>query len=284
MIGSPDRPAEPGGNGRDAGIARRPVALGLDRLLQIVLTAAVAGLLAGLMLTGLQRIAVVPMIFEAEIYETAAGGHEHGHGEAAAETGLTAHTHENEQAHEHAATAPAADADGGDANRFWLTLAANLVSAAGFGLLLAAGMNLLAAIGRRIDWRKGLLWGLAGFGAFQLAPALGLPPELPGAAAAELGARQGWWLLTVLLTGAGLAWAAFAPRHWLKLLAVVPIVIPHLIGAPAPERHGGLAPESLATGFIYASLITNLAFWLGLGALTGYAHAWFERRGAAARA
>lgn len=281
MIGSP----APGGNGHDAALARRPAAIGLDRLRQIVLVALIAGLLAGLALTGLQRIAVVPMILEAETYETAAGGHAHGHDDAAA-TGADTHQHDSTQAHEHepAATAPAEAADEGDANRFWLTLAANLVSAAGFGLLLAAGMSLLAAAGRRIDWRKGLLWGLAGFGAFQLAPALGLPPELPGSAAAELGARQGWWLLTVLLTGIGLAWAAFAPRYWLRPLAVVPIIIPHLIGAPQPEHHGGLAPESLATGFIYASLITNFVFWVGLGALAGYAHSWFERRGAAARA
>ncbi|MEI2612914.1 MAG: CbtA family protein [Candidatus Promineifilaceae bacterium] len=40
--------------------------------------------------------------------------------------------------------------------------------------------------------------------AFQLAPAFGLPPELPGMAAADLGARQVWWCGTALATGVGI--------------------------------------------------------------------------------
>ena len=236
----------------------------LDRLRQLVLTAVIAGLVAGVLLTGLQRIAVVPLILEAETYETAADAQTHAHDTAAAPSDDAAAEEES------------------GASRFWLTLLANLVSAAGFGLLLAAGMSLIAALGRRVDWKKGLLWGLAGYGAFQLAPALGLPPEIPGAAAAELAARQGWWVMTVLLTSVGLAWLAFAPKPWMKALAIVPIVIPHLIGAPEPEHDGGLAPATLATQFVYAALITNGLFWLALGGLAGLVHSRFERREIAA--
>jgi predicted cobalt transporter CbtA len=68
----------------------------------------------------------------------------------------------------------------------------------------------------------------------------------------------------------------------MRALALIPLAIPHLIGAPEPEHHGGLAPESLATQFIYAALITNFVFWLALGGLVGFAHSWFERRAATA--
>ena len=50
---------------------------------------------------------------------------------------------------------------------------------------------------------------MAGFAVFMLAPSLGLPPELPGMPAAELGPRQVWWLLTAAATAAGLALLAF---------------------------------------------------------------------------
>ncbi len=48
----------------------------------------------------------------------------------------------------------------------------------------------------------GLLWGLAGFVVFVLAPNFGLPPELPGMQAGDLMQRQIWWLATVVLTAA----------------------------------------------------------------------------------
>ena len=266
--------------------ASRGLVSGLDRLSRLVFVAVIAGVAAGLILTGLQRIAVVPLILEAETYETAAG---------AADGGAADHMHDH-AGHSHD-VAPATDASGiaedaalaeaedvaatsaeGDGSRTILTLIANVVSAAAFALILAAGMALARAASHRIEWKRGLLWGLAGFGAIQLAPALGLPPELPGAAAAELGARQGWWILTAALTAAGLAWLAFVPRAWLKPLGLVAILLPHLIGAPAPEHHGGLAPDSLATQFVYAALITNGVFWLILGALTAHLFGWFEKR------
>ena len=71
---------------------------------------------------------------------------------------------------------------------------ANLVTAIGFGLLLVAASEFAGGIA---GWRQGLLWGLAGFAAFTLAPGLGLPPELPAMPAAELVPRQAWWIATV---------------------------------------------------------------------------------------
>jgi predicted cobalt transporter CbtA len=60
---------------------------------------------------------------------------------------------------------------------------ANVSMAVGFALMLVAAF---ALSGRRITWRSGLLWGLAGYGVFFVAPSLGLPPEVPGTLAAPL--------------------------------------------------------------------------------------------------
>ena len=212
---------------------------------RIFFAAILAGAVAGLLLTGFQKLAVVPMILEAESYEGAG----HDHGEAAA------HEHDEE------AWAPQ---DGMERTAY--TGLANVITAIGFGLLLTAGYALRGGI----DWRRGVLWGLGGFMAFSLAPSFGHPPELPGAAAAELGARQFWWVLTVVLTAGGLALIAFAPRVALKGLGALLIVVPHIVGAPHPEEHGGLAPAELAQSFIYASLVSNAVFWVILGGLTGF--------------
>ena len=226
----------------------------MQLLRRILLPAIIAGIVAGALLTGLQHIEVIPLIYEAETYETTAvGGHVH--------EPDAANTNEHE---------PWAPDDG--LERVGVTLLANIVAAIGFGLLLSVSFVVLSAKGRTIVWRGGLLWGLAGFAIFNLAPALGLPPELPGSEAAALEGRQGWWILTVVLTALGLGLIAFAKPGYVRALGVIPIAIPHFIGAPVPEYHGGLVPEEMAERFIYASLATSAAFWLALGALTAFLH------------
>ncbi|MEW9682877.1 cobalt transporter subunit CbtA [Pseudomonas sp. TE6288] len=222
---------------------------------RIARTAGFSGLLAALLLTLLQSFWVAPLILQAETYETAAPAAEHHeHGEAAAP-------------HEHSAEAWAPE-DGWQ--RILSTTGGNLVVAVGFALILAA-LYSLRAPGRVAT---GALWGLAGFAVFCLAPTLGLPPELPGTAAADLGQRQTWWIGTAAATAAGLALLVFA-QHWLfKVLGVALLVIPHLIGAPQPAVHESLAPEALETQFKIASWLTNAAFWVALGLLS----AWLFRR------
>ncbi|AIN58905.1 cobalt transporter [Pseudomonas soli] len=222
---------------------------------RIARTAGFSGLLAALLLTLLQSFWVAPLILQAETYETAAPAVEHHeHGEAAAP-------------HEHSAEAWAPE-DGWQ--RVLSTTGGNLVVAVGFALILAA-LYSLRTPGRVAT---GALWGLAGFAVFCLAPTLGLPPELPGTAAADLGQRQTWWIGTAAATAAGLALLVFA-HHWLfKVLGVALLVVPHLIGAPQPAVHESLAPEALETQFKIASWLTNAAFWLALGLLS----AWLFRR------
>ncbi|BDM22703.1 MULTISPECIES: CbtA family protein [Pseudomonas] len=223
---------------------------------RIARTAGFSGLLAALLLTLLQSFWVAPLILQAETYESAAPAAEHhSHGEEAG----AGHSHSEE------AWAPE---DGWQ--RILSTTGGNLVVAVGFALILAA-LYSLREPGRT---STGALWGLAGFAVFCLAPTLGLPPELPGTAAADLGQRQSWWIGTAAATALGLALLVFARHGLLKVLGAVLLVVPHVIGAPQPEVHESLAPQALETQFKIASWLTNAAFWVALGLLS----AWLYRR------
>ncbi len=220
---------------------------------RIFWTALIAGGFAGLVLAGIQQFTIVPMILEAETYET--GGSDHSHG------------HDGEPGEGHADHEAWGPEEGLERSLF--TFLSTMAVGIGFALLLVACYAIRAVtIKSRVHWRWGMLWGLGGFAAFHLAPALGIPPELPGAAA-ELGERQTWWLLTVALTAGGLLCLGLVPgvSRWLGLVLVV---LPHLAGAPQPENSGGLAPAELETAFIYMSLFTNAVFWIVLGSVTAY--------------
>ena len=210
----------------------------------IILTALLAGGLAGLALGAIQQFTVVPLIIEAEAFET--GGDE---GEEAA------HGAEEEE--------EAWGPEDGIERTFWTVLNSMLVGV-GFGLLLTAAY----ALRRKVTWEYGILWGLAGFTVFNLAPSLGLPPELPGDFAAGLEQRQVWWVLTVAVSAAGLWIAVFQRNGYLKLIGVGLLLLPHVFGAPHPPEHGGLAPDELRNSFIMTTLVTNALFWVLLGILS----------------
>lgn len=212
----------------------------------VVFVAALAGLCAGILMAAMQAYATVPLILHAEVYE------------------------QGEHAHDHGAAAPAAaeeeeewePADGFE--RYAFTVLANIVTGIGFALVLVAASELAGGIG---NWRDGLIWGLAGFAVFTLAPGLGLPPELPAMPAADLTARQVWWIGTAAATAAGLALIAFRRTLPLALLGLALIVAPHMIGAPQPESHESPIPENLHHSFVVAVTVTNLIFWVVLGML-----------------
>ncbi|MFC6338201.1 cobalt transporter [Pseudomonas sp. CCM 7891] len=222
---------------------------------RIVQTAGFTGLLAALLLTLLQSFWVAPLILQAEAFEKAPATQVHEHADGAA----AAHSHDAE------AWEPE---DGWQ--RVLSTTGGNLVVAVGFALMLA-GLYTLRAPTRTA---QGLLWGLAGYATFVLAPTLGLPPELPGTAAADLAQRQIWWVGTAASTAAGIALVVFGRNWLLKVFGVAILVVPHVIGAPQPEVHSMLAPEALEAQFKIASQLTNVAFWLALGLIS----AWLFRR------
>jgi cobalt transporter subunit CbtA len=231
---------------------------------RIFFAAVLSGLVAGAVMAGLQQWRVAPLILEAEIYETAAPA---------------------EPAHEHAAEAPAhehdedawAPADG--AERIGFTVGADLLAALGFAFLLAAASVLS---GMEVTARNGAIWGLAGFAVFQLAPAFGLPPELPGMPAAGLFTRQVWWWGTAIATATAIfGMAKF--RNWPAVaVGAVLILLPHIIGAPAAPHEESGVPAHLATAFAATSLGTGAAFWLCLGPLYGYLVERFAPAGARA--
>src|SRR5262249_31984720 len=110
-----------------------------------------------------------------------------------------------------------------------------------------------------------------------LAPAIGLPPELPGGGAGPLVARQLWWLMTVLSTGAALAFAVFGRRTVYIAIAVVLLAFPHLVGAPAPEGEAAV-PAALVQRFAVVWTVPSLLFWLVLGPATGHFYRRFSPR------
>jgi cobalt transporter subunit CbtA len=222
----------------------------------IVLTAVVAGLLSGLLLTVMQSLSTVPLILQAEVFENAAPEAGHGH-EAVPSVGAAAPSHEHH--HEESAWTPA---DG--LERFLYTAAANMLSGIGFALVLVA---VCEALGGLNNWRSGLLFGIAGFVAVVLAPGLGLPPELPGMPAAELGPRQVWWIATAACTAVSLGLLAYSRSAALAALAIILLIAPHLIGAPLPPSHDTTVPMELEARFVNAVFATNLVFWAALGTL-----------------
>ena len=211
---------------------------------RIVFSACLAGLVAGIALTGVQQLQVVPIIVEAETYETA-------------EPEATTRAHADGASHEHDGWSP----EDGLERTFW-TGVANVGVGIGFALLLAAAFSLRTGV----TWRQGILWGLGGYAAFFALPAFGLPPELPGTEATAMQDRQAWWLVTVTLSAIGIALLGLA-RGWpWKAAAVVLIALPHLVGAPHPEAHSTLAPPELLQTFIVATATANAVFWVALGA------------------
>jgi cobalt transporter subunit CbtA len=226
----------------------------------IVFSAALAGLIVGAVISVAQFFGTVPLIQKSEVYERKApseapppAAHEHA---GVPHDHNIAHSHESEWEPE----------DGFQRNAF--TVAANILTAIGFALLLT---GVYAIRGRPVTWREGLLWGLGGFVVFTAAPGLGLPPELPGMAVAELTARQTWWIATAATTAVGLCLLAFRPAAWAAVLGLGLIALPHLIGAPvAPESHSEV-PAELSHRFIVVVTLTSLLFWALLGVSTSVA-------------
>ena len=215
---------------------------------RIVAAAGLAGLLSGLLLTALQQLEIAPLIRAAEVRE-----------ESALTTRASSHTHA-------VVDQPDSWTPANATQRLMATAASNIAVATGFALLLGALMSLRGASG----WRQGLVYGAAGYAVLFVAPALGLPPELPGTASAPLHAREFWWIATVIASAAGLGLIAFGRMPALRIAGIALLVAPHLVGAPQPAIHDGLHPAEAAADFIRATYLVNSVLWLALGGMVGY--------------
>jgi len=205
----------------------------------LLFSAAIAGLAGGLVAACYQAVVATPLIFAAEVFEHA--------GEAA---------------------------EGAALGRHLLTTLATIVLATGGALIL---LGLMMLDGGRITVRRALPWGAGAFVALALAPAVGLPPELPGMPAADLVERQVWWLATVLATAFGL-WTIFCRGGAAAIvLGTLVIALPHVVGAPHPADHESAVPAALAAQFVAASLAGSALLWIVVSSVAG---AVFERLGA----
>jgi cobalt transporter subunit CbtA len=230
---------------------------------RVLLAALLAGIAAGLFYGAVQHVRLTPLILEAEKYEHAGAGHAHDHAAMTTTTTTEAVAPAPEAAPEEEAWAPQ---DG--AERTLFTFLASIVAGAGFAAILA-GVSLLSGV--NITPGNGLLWGVAGFLAVHLAPAAGLAPELPGMPAADLVARQVWWVGTIIATAAAIWLFTQRSEMWAKGAAVFLVALPHIIGAPQPPTHESGVPAGLSAEFAANTLAAAAVLWLAIGAFLGFA-------------
>ncbi len=236
----------------------------LTRLITAALAAAVV---AGLTVSVAQQFTTTPLIIEAEKYE--------GGGQAAVAGSAQVALHLAGGMMTDVPPILLVDGSGGHdewapedgLERTLYTSVAALGTYFGFALALLGAMILA---GSPIEARNGLMWGAAAFAVTGLAPALGLPPELPGAATAELAARKYWWVGTAIVTAAGLFLVLRVSTRRAITLGVVLIAVPHLIGAPHLQELTSNVPSELSGQFASASLVVHALGWAITGAVAGY--------------
>ncbi|MGJ8544003.1 MAG: CbtA family protein [Sulfitobacter sp.] len=222
---------------------------------RIIVSALFAGAVAGLIAGLLQLAFVQPVLLHAELYE---GGTLSHFGAAP----NSAHP----------------ELPGLDPLRDGLSLLFSMLIYTGYALILVALFSVAEEYRPRIDARQGMIWGLAGFIAFHLAPGFSLPPEVPGVAAADVGARQIWWFATVGASALALGLIGFA-KSWMAWgVAIILLAAPHIIGAPEPDVLAGPVPPEIAALFAARALGVGLAAWACLGLLAGF---FWQREGQA---
>ena len=230
-------------------------------------SALIAGFAAGLLCALLQYLLVEPDILLAERYESGALVHfaatsGHDQTQTAPASGAEDQTHQ------------APETEDSPILRHTLTVLFSVLTYCGYGLLLLGAIRLAETTGIKIGPAQALLWGIAGFLTFQMMPALGLAPELPGTPAADLNARQVWWAITAIATATSLWFIAYGSTHWQRLAGAGVLAAPHIWGAPKLAGFGGIVPPELAAAFTAHSLGVGLITWIVLaGVLVRLWHA-----------
>ncbi|MGO9452202.1 MAG: CbtA family protein [Candidatus Binataceae bacterium] len=215
----------------------------------MVSTALLAGFLAGLCLFVIQRSSTLPLIHAAETYEKASSP---------------------ESRPDAFATEPL---------RSISTLLGDVFVAVGFGLIVTG----IYTVSGNDGWKFGLLMGLAGFVTFDLAPAVVVPPAVPGMEVASLALRQTGWLVAVASTVTGIILifylSGLARLSGLLFLVLPGVVFRLLVPISAPTTPlGSLA--LLDRAFVTRTLGVMLVFWLILGTLSGYLFTRAQRKAA----
>ena len=209
----------------------------------LLLVGLLAGVVSGSFLTLLQAVTVIPLIHQAEQYE-------HHLPVMGSETGQ--HEHDGPEKEWE-------PANGWE--RFAFTWFANVSIAAGFGLMMAGIMSLHPPK----SWTQAVLFGVAGYYAFFLAPAFLLPPELPGSDSSHLQSRQVIWLYTVVVSLVSMALVGFSTRPWLRLLGLVSLASPLLLFTQEDVRYSVPVPSELIEQFTRMTAVTNALLWATIG-------------------
>jgi cobalt transporter subunit CbtA len=199
---------------------------------RLILAAAFAGIAGGLVYGVLQQVLLTPMIMIGEQFEHASAGADHAHSS--------------------------------DRSDVFLTYVMNIVTGTGFSAVLIGLSTFLDLPQNRKTF---MILGLCGFMSVSLAPAMGLPPSLPGMPSASVHARQIWWTATVLATALGLWLLLVRKDKYAWIPAVLIMAAPHLIGGPLPPDVQSNVPATLAARFVGTSLACNLIFWCVIGYL-----------------
>ena len=206
---------------------------------RILAAGIIGGIVAGLAVAALQHFTTTPLILTAEIYETA------------------------QQLRQHVTNA--AEPVNVALNRVVATSMSTMAASIGYAMVLLAGM---LVSGDRITPRSAALWGACAVAATGLAPAIGLAPQLPGAAEINLAGRQIWWLVTAATTGAGLYAILRIDDRLAQVFGLLLLTAPHLF-TPTPASPESTVPAELAARFAAASLVVQAVSWTLAGALAG---------------
>ena len=214
---------------------------------RFLISALFAGAAAGLITGILQLVFVQPVLLHAELYE---GGDLVHFGAAA----VSAHP----------------DLSGFDMMRDGLSVIFTMLIYTGYAMIMVAAMGIAEERGAPIDGRWGILWGIAGFITFHLAPGFTLAPEVPGVAAADVAARQIWWFATAGAAAVAIWLIAFCQGWAMWGVGAVLLLAPHIIGAPEPDVFTGPVPTEIGALFAARALGVGLAAWVLLGCFAGY--------------
>ena len=212
-------------------------------LFKTIVSAIVAGIVAGSALFLIQRWTSIPLILKAELQEQTGGS-------------------------EHRPSEPPQDVT----TRGAYTLVGDILLACGFGLILSAAYIVTAQSG----FLPGIGWGLAGFAIFHLGPAIVVPPLIPGLEAGFLAARQAIWVVAASATAIGLVLLIFGSK-FLKLVGALVLALPFVIEEIFPLARVQSGPTTVyERSFILWSLIGSMVMWLLLGAVSGALYAWLD--------
>lgn len=232
---------------------------------RVLATALAAGFAVGVLIAVLQHFTTTPLILSAEVFESQTSEkHSAQNAHAAFEEARLVFVHTG---HDEAAGGGEAWSPSHGLERTLYTSTVTIATSVGFAFLLLAA---LLISGDPINARTALGWAAGGFAVTGLAPALGLPPELPGMIAADLVERQIWWIGTAAATATALWLMLRLGTFAMIALAFVVLIAPHVIGAPHPGfGEVSRVPAELAVRFASASLVVHAALWALTGAFVG---------------